>query len=179
LAEQGDAKAQFDLGLMYKYGLGVERDYGEAVRWFRLAAGQGNEGGLSNLGFMYQKGLGVPQDYAEAVKWFRLAAERGEVEAQSSLSFAYDKGQGVRRNYVEAYKWASLAAAHGTERAITGRETLAAKMSSTQIAEAARRACEWKPKADDAGLTQQGEALARASVMETGTCGLKIPFSGY
>lgn len=132
LAEQGDAKAQFDLGLMYKYGLGVERDYGEAVRWFRLAAGQ------------------------------------GEVEAQRSLSIAYEKGQGVRRNYVEAYKWDRVAAAHGTERTITRRETLAARMSSAQIAEAERRARAWTPKADDAGsIAPSGNAAAPASAPMT------------
>jgi hypothetical protein len=55
LVEQGDAKAQYDLGLMYKHGLGVERDYGEAVKWFRLAAERGEVEAQSSLSFAYAK----------------------------------------------------------------------------------------------------------------------------
>ena len=38
LAEQGDARAQYNLGLMYGDGEGVPEDDVEAVRLFRLAA---------------------------------------------------------------------------------------------------------------------------------------------
>jgi len=62
LAEQGDATAQFNLGVMYNFGQGVPQDYQEAVRWYRLAAEQGYAPAQFNLGFLYDKGLGVPQD---------------------------------------------------------------------------------------------------------------------
>ena len=42
LAEQGNAKAQFNLGLMYNNGQGVPQDYKEAVKWYRLSAEQGD-----------------------------------------------------------------------------------------------------------------------------------------
>ena len=35
LAEQGDAKAQYNLGVMYDNGKGVTQDYKEAVKWYR------------------------------------------------------------------------------------------------------------------------------------------------
>ena len=41
LAEQGDSYAQYNLGLMYDYGLGVIEDDTQAVYWFRKAAEQG------------------------------------------------------------------------------------------------------------------------------------------
>ena len=41
LAEQGDAEAQFSLGIMYDSGRGVPQDATEAIRWYRLAADQG------------------------------------------------------------------------------------------------------------------------------------------
>ncbi len=41
LAEQGEAQAQFKLGVMYHQGLEVEQDYEEAVRWYRQATDQG------------------------------------------------------------------------------------------------------------------------------------------
>jgi len=41
-AEQGDAPAQFALGVMYAEGRGVPQDDAEAVRWYGLAAEQGH-----------------------------------------------------------------------------------------------------------------------------------------
>ncbi len=66
LAAQGDASAQFTLGVMYAFGQGVPQDYAEAVKWFHLAADQGTTTAYYMLGLMYQG----HQDYAEAVKWF-------------------------------------------------------------------------------------------------------------
>ena len=59
-AEQGDARAQFNLGAMYANGEGVPEDDAEAGRWYRLAAEQGNAGAQLNLGNMYADGEGVP-----------------------------------------------------------------------------------------------------------------------
>ena len=52
LAEQGDADAQFNLGLMYRNGEGVQQDHKESAKWFRRAAEQGHAGAQSRLGFM-------------------------------------------------------------------------------------------------------------------------------
>ena len=49
-AEQGDAGAQLNLGLMYDAGEGVIADRAEALRWYRLAADQGNAGAQTMLG---------------------------------------------------------------------------------------------------------------------------------
>ncbi len=76
LAEQGDAHAQFNLGVMYENGLGVPQDYAEAVKWYRKAAEQGNADAQFNLGVAYEKGRGVPQDYVQAYMWFKLAASK-------------------------------------------------------------------------------------------------------
>ncbi len=52
-AEQGDAMAQFNLGVMYNTGRGVAQDYKQAVAWFRKAAEQGDAMAQFNLGLMY------------------------------------------------------------------------------------------------------------------------------
>jgi len=62
LAEQGNANAQYNLGLMYQKGDGVPQDDKTALKWYRLAAEQGNASAQYNLGAMYYKGEGVPQD---------------------------------------------------------------------------------------------------------------------
>ncbi|MSP33056.1 MAG: sel1 repeat family protein, partial [Pseudolabrys sp.] len=63
----------------------MPQDYAQAVKWYRLAADQGNAKAQSNLGLMYDNGQGVPQNYAEAMRWYRLAADQGLAEAQSNL----------------------------------------------------------------------------------------------
>ena len=68
-AEQGYAKAQYNLGLMYAKGEGVPEDGVEAVRWYRMAAEQGHAKAQYNLGVMYAKGEGVPKDDVQAYAW--------------------------------------------------------------------------------------------------------------
>jgi uncharacterized protein len=112
-AGQGDAREQYNLGLMYDTGRGVPKDYKEAVTWWRKAAEQGDARAQTNLGLMYDNGRGVPQDYKEAVKWYRKAAEQGDSGAQFSLGLRYDNGTGVAQDYKEAVKWYRKAAEQG------------------------------------------------------------------
>ena len=146
-AEQGEAEAQYDLGVMYANGLGVPEDDAEAVRWLRLAAGQGYAAAQFTLGLWYDHGLGVPQDDIEAVRWYRLAADQGDAGAQSNLAIMYENGKGVPQDYVQAHIWYNLAASRMAgghrQHAVHGRERAAGLMNSTQIAEAQRLAREW------------------------------------
>ena len=73
-AAQGDAQAQFYLGLMYLQGKGIPEDKKEALRWFRKAAAQGDAQAQSMLGGMYTLGQGVPEDDKEAARWYHKAA---------------------------------------------------------------------------------------------------------
>ena len=59
---------------MCYHGQGVPIDYGEAMKWCRLAAEQGDTFAQYNLGLMYYKGRGVPQDNVLAYMWINLAA---------------------------------------------------------------------------------------------------------
>jgi uncharacterized protein len=136
LAEQGDASAQTNLGLMYDRGLGVPQDYAEAMKWYRLAAEQGEVSAQFNLGLMYDRGLGVPQDYAEAMKWYRLAAEQGDASAQTNLGLMYDIGLGVLQDNVMAYMWYNIAAANGHKEAGKWRDERAGLMTSADISKA-------------------------------------------
>jgi uncharacterized protein len=153
LAEQGDADAQFNLGLLYNKGKGVTQNYVEAVKWYGLAADQGHPGAQLNLGVMYKNGQGVAQNYAEAVKWYRLAADQGTAEAQYNMGIMYKNGQGVPKDDVQAHMWFNLAASQFSAwkketrgDAIEARDFLASKMIPAQIAEAQKLAREWKPK---------------------------------
>jgi TPR repeat protein len=81
LAEQGNADAQNNLGLMYSNGRGVPQDYGEAVKWYRLAAEQGDARAQANLGIMHENGQGVPQDLVLAHMWTNISSANGEQSA--------------------------------------------------------------------------------------------------
>ena len=81
LAEQGNAAAQFLLGVTYRKGRGVPQDDAEAVKWFRLAAEQGLAIAQYKLAVMYGEGQGVPKDEDEAVRWYILGAT-AEQDAQ-------------------------------------------------------------------------------------------------
>ena len=95
---------------------------------------------------MYALGHGVAQDYAEAAKWYRKAAEQEDALAQSALGNMYRLGVGVAQDYVQAHMWFNLAATQGHKNAVKLRDLVASKMTRDQIAEAQRRAREWKPK---------------------------------
>ena len=89
-AEQGDADAQFNLGMVYWDGEGVSQDIKAAMKWFTLAAEQGDADAQNILGVMYDEGEGVSQNIKAAMKWFKLAFEQGDADAQKTLEVYQD-----------------------------------------------------------------------------------------
>ncbi len=77
LAEQGDADAQYNLGVMYEKGRGVPQDDKIALKWFTLSAEQGYARAQNNLGVMYYNGEGVIKDNVYAHMWGNIAASNG------------------------------------------------------------------------------------------------------
>jgi uncharacterized protein len=131
LAEQGDAKAQLSIGVIYYLGQGVPKDYKEAAKWLRLAAKQGRALAQNLLGAIYDFGQGVPQDYTEAAKWYLLAAEQGDADGQYNLGIMYARELGVPQDYLRAHMWMSLAGKYPDELAFVAKQ-----MSDDQIAKA-------------------------------------------
>ena len=146
LAEQGDAKSQFKMGMIYKLGQGVQQDYKEAAKWYRLSAEQGDADAQYNLASMYDEGHGVPQDYKEAVKWYRLSAEQGNALGQYNLGNMYAKGTGVLQDYVSAHMWWNICGVDGDKKCVKFRDTAEMKMTPSQIEKAQDMARNWKPK---------------------------------
>ena len=134
---------------MYSRGQGIPRDDAEAIRWYRLAAEEGNPEAKYSLGVMYSKGQGTPQDYTEAIFWFKQLADEGDPDAQYNLGVLYWKGQGVPADLVQAYAWFSVSAADSAgeahERASTARDVVASILTPEQLAQAKKAAADWKP----------------------------------
>ena len=75
---------------MYEQGRGgLQRDDTEAVRYYRLAADQGECVAQAKLGTMYEQGRGVPQDDTEAARYYLLAADQGDHYARHRLELMY------------------------------------------------------------------------------------------
>jgi len=104
-AEGGEASAQYNLGLLFAGGLGVERDDERAADWYRRAADNGDADAQHNLSLMYATGLGVPQDDDLAVEWERKSAAHGYAPALNGLGYMYFLGRGVTQDYAEAARW--------------------------------------------------------------------------
>lgn len=116
-AKRGDAVSQTKIGLAYVQGALVQRDYTQAVIWFRLAAEQGNAAAQGMLGVALAKGEGVTRDITEAVKWYRKAAEQGDRGAQYNLGCLYFNGDGVPQDAAEAARWWCESAQQGVVQA--------------------------------------------------------------
>ena len=129
-AELGYAKAQYQVGYMYRFGVGVKIDHKKAVEWYLKAANQGDARAQCHLGSEYKfgkvNGLGK-DDYAEAVKWYSKAAEQGDALAQYFLGQMYHEGKGVEKDLKKAVEWYKKAAAQGEENAKTALRHLRAK----------------------------------------------------
>ena len=147
LAEQGNAEAQFNLGLMHISGAGVTQDYKKAMKWYRKAAEQGVADAQNGIGTMYENSKGVAQDYKEAVKWYRKAAEQGVSFAQGNLGRMYAMGRGVIKDYVQAHFWFNIAATNGgDEQSKKNRVRAETFMTAADIARAQKLAKEWMAK---------------------------------
>lgn len=169
-AQDGNANAQFNLGLMYLTGT-LPKDATEAEKWLKRGADRGDMGAQFILGCLYDTpervGVDAPRDAKQAVQWYRQAAEQGLAMAQFFLISKYREGDGVPQDYVQAYFWANVFAADpiGTgTRAVQpspearrasekfaalareSRDSVARFMTLEQIAEAQRLSREFRPK---------------------------------
>ena len=145
-AEKGLAAAQGNLAALYAAGAGVNIDPTEAVKWYRLAAGQGDADAQYNLAQMLSMGTGAKRDGREAVRLYQLAAEQGDGLSQYNLARRYREGKDVPVDPGQAYFWFTLAAANKIADASPLRDVLKKEMTRPQIAEAERRAIEFKLK---------------------------------
>lgn len=113
LARQGDAPAQYNLGLMYTKGQGVAQDYRQARYWYEKAANRSLARAQNNLGSLYADERGGMQDYRQARSWWEKAAKQGFAPAQFNLGLLYYQGKGGAQDYQQARSWWEKAANQG------------------------------------------------------------------
>jgi len=109
VAEDGNARAQYNLGWMNANGKGTAQDFKEAIKWYTKSAQQGNVNAQYNLGNLYLRGDGAAQNDNLAFSWFLKAAEQGDAPAQYNLGRMYILGKGGEKNILEARFWCKQA----------------------------------------------------------------------
>ena len=137
-----------------------DKNWDEAVKWYRKAAEQNYAPAQNMLGFCYDAGWGVPHDFFEAVKWYHAAAEQNYAEAQYHLGGCCLNGdflKGVEKDYVKAVMWFRKAAEqnHASAQSALGYRYYAGEGVAQDYVEATK----WYRKAAD-----QGEALAQVKL---------------
>lgn len=117
LAVGGHPKAQTVMGMLYQYGLGVEKDVKVAIYWLEKAADQGLCEAESYLGDLYKDGVFVEKDWDKAEMWLSKAAKHGQREAQVHLGLMYLDTKWAKRDVKHGEIWLREAALHDSEEA--------------------------------------------------------------
>ncbi len=154
------AKAQYELGVKYATGKGVQQDEVKAALWFRKSAEQGEADAQCWLGVMYENGRGgLAKDDAEAASWFRKAAEQGYVVAQYNLGVMHFNEGSIVKDDAEAAFWFKKAAEQGYAEA---QNNLGSMYSNGQgsLAKDEPEAVSWYRKAAEQGNADGQHNLA-------------------
>ena len=115
VAEDGDSRAQYNLGWMHANGRGTPQDFKTAIKWYSKSAEQGNIHAQYNLGNLYLRGQGAAQNDKLAFSWFIKAAEQGDAPAQYNVGRMYILGKGDDKNFLEARFWVKQALENNDE----------------------------------------------------------------
>lgn len=112
-AKQGDPLALFEIGARYSDGRGVDGDFAEAAKWYRMAADKGFAPAMYRLANLYENGTGVERNVGTAKHYYAMAAEMGNASAMHNLAVIYASGADGVQDYPSAAKWFSRAAELG------------------------------------------------------------------
>lgn len=141
LAEQGNPRAQFLMGQMLFFGLGLERDDARAAQWYGMAAQAGNTEAQYRLGYLHATGQGVGYSAAAAERFWIAAASKGHRGAIVALADFYHEGLYRKEDETLARRWLNRAAMTGD---IESMYKLARRlMTPEKVATDFRRAYAW------------------------------------
>ena len=90
-ANQGFAKAQFNLAIMFEHGEGTPPDKTEAFKWYYRAAEKGYPAAQLNVGLIYRRGIGVERNEQLARTWLSKAAASADATIAQRAKTALDQ----------------------------------------------------------------------------------------
>tara|TARA_B110000881_G_scaffold213305_1_gene224126 strand:- start:2011 stop:2949 length:939 start_codon:yes stop_codon:yes gene_type:complete len=156
-AGSGLVEAEYQIGVRYQQGKGVQQDLVASAAWFDRAARNDHAQAQLQLGGMYEKGQGVKRDYSAARRLYELSAKSGNLGGQIKYAEALANGTGGKQDLPEAYVYAQSAVSAatkspdnpGTKIAIQLRDDLVKTMTSEQLAEGKKRLATAKKSANN------------------------------
>ncbi len=98
------------LATMCRDGLGGEKNYAEAAKWFGLAAEEDDPYSQNAYGECFENGWGVDKSPSMALLWYRSSSEQGFSAAMRNIGRAFMNGMGVKENPETAIEWYRKAA---------------------------------------------------------------------
>jgi TPR repeat protein len=104
-ANLGYIRAQYNIGVCYHHGEGVDKNFQKSLMWYETAAKRGFPAAQNNLGFCYGRGDGVPQNWEISASWYRKAAAQNDRTAQYNLGCIHEGGRGVAKDLNIAEYW--------------------------------------------------------------------------
>ena len=131
-AANGDAKANYNLGIMYREGLGVEKDDVQSLTHFIEAAENGHMLGNYAVGLAFLTGKGSDIDAEAAIHYLSEAALLGHAISPVEIGGLYFRGRLVEKNFVSAHFWWSLAQDRNAPNASKNLDVLLSKMNQEQ-----------------------------------------------
>ncbi len=117
LANQNDAKACYNLGLMYHDGDGVKQDMDEAVKWYTKSADLDYKEAQYMLASLVFRREIQSISYEKAAQYYQQAAEQGHVKSQLNLGMLYFRGDVMPQDLAASFKWLSMAAGNNNSEA--------------------------------------------------------------
>jgi len=148
-ADQGFAGGYLGLGVAHESGLGVPKDYAQAMRLY-LKATELPEAQL-DIGLLYARGRGVRQDDAQAASWYTKAANAGSVDADLALGSMYRMGSGAKQDDTQAMRWYRKAA--DLDNAL-GQYNVGLVYESSQSLQDYKQSAHWYQKAAEQGVAE-------------------------
>ena len=131
-AANGDTKANYNLGIMYREGLGVEKDDVQSLIHFIEAAENGHMLGNYAVGLAFLTGKGSDIDAEAAIHYLSEAALLGHAISPVEIGGLYFRGRLVEKNFVSAHFWWSLAQDRNAPNAPKNLGVLLSKMNQEQ-----------------------------------------------
>ena len=143
-AEEGLSLAQYNLGILYFTGQGVEQNFDEAFEWTKRAAEQGHLNAQFNLGSLYLDGQGTQVSVLEGVNWFTQAAKNGHANSAYTLAKMHQEGDFVDSDLVLAHAWAAQSEINEHPEASSLKKEIAQDLSTEEIRQARRIFATWQ-----------------------------------
>ena len=86
LATQGISVSQFNTGVNYSLGRGIEKDLEKAVYWYQRAHEQGHSKAPFNIALIYVNGINLDPEPKLAIEYLLIAEERNNKDAKLFLN---------------------------------------------------------------------------------------------